>query len=167
MKYSTSLATIWQTIRLHYGFPSTGSHFIDFVDIHLQPDEWPEDLYQRLVAFVEDNLLQRDSQILHHGDVTTVDEEVSPSLENMIVLSLFAFPDRPVHSDTNSASPGSILARQQIRDRNERGDLLEEFCVANELIVTNATFQQHPRRLYTWTKRFERSNGLDTALYKN
>ena len=24
-------------------------------------------------------------------------------------------------------------------------------CVANELVVTNATFQQHPRRLYTWT----------------
>ena len=80
-------ATIRQTIRLHYGFQSTGSHFIDFVDIHLQPDERPEYLYQRPVAFVEDNLLQRDSQILHHGDVTTVDEECSPSLENMIVLT--------------------------------------------------------------------------------
>ena len=29
--------------------------------------------------------------------------------------SLFASPGRPVHSDTNSASPGSILARQQLR----------------------------------------------------
>ena len=26
-----------------------------------------------------------------------------------------------------------------------------ELCVANELVVTNTTFQQHPRRLYTWT----------------
>ena len=85
---STScLSVIWQTIRLHYGFQSTGSHFIDFVDIHQQPGERPEDLYQRLVAFVEDNLLQRDSQILHHGDVMTDDEELSPSLENMIVLT--------------------------------------------------------------------------------
>ena len=87
VKNSTNLSVIWQTIRLHYGFQSTGSHFIDVVDIHLQPDERPEDLYQRLVAFVEDNLLQRDSQILHHGDVMTVDEELSPSLENMIVLT--------------------------------------------------------------------------------
>ena len=87
VKNSTSLSVIWQTIRLHYGFQSTGSHFIDVVDIHLQPDERPEDLYQRLVAFVEDNLLQRDSQILHHGDVMTDDEELSPSLENMIVLT--------------------------------------------------------------------------------
>ena len=55
--------------------------------MHLQPDERPEDLYQQLVAFVEDNLLQRDSHILHHGDGMTDDEELSPSLENMIVLT--------------------------------------------------------------------------------
>ena len=41
VKNSTSLTTIWHTIRLHYGFQSTGSHFIYFVDIHLQPDERP------------------------------------------------------------------------------------------------------------------------------
>ena len=29
-------------------------------------------------------------------------------------FTLFASPGRPVHSDTNSASPGSILARQQL-----------------------------------------------------
>ena len=36
-------------------------------------------------------------------------------------------------------------------DRNERGNLMVDFCVANELVVTNTTFQQHPRILYTWT----------------
>ena len=30
-------------------------------------------------------------------------------------FTLFAFPGRPVHSDTNSASPRSILAMQQLR----------------------------------------------------
>ena len=30
-------------------------------------------------------------------------------------FTLFALPGRPVHSDTNSASPGSILAMQQLR----------------------------------------------------
>ena len=33
--------------------------------------------------------------------------------------SLFALPDRPVHCDTNSASPGSILARQQLRTKTK------------------------------------------------
>ena len=86
-KNATSLSGIWQTIRLHYGFQSTGAHFLDFADIHLQADERPEDLYQRLVAFVEDNMLQSGSVILHHGDVIDVDEEMSPSLENMVVLT--------------------------------------------------------------------------------
>ena len=86
-KNATSLSGIWQTIRLHYGFQSTGTHFLDFADIHLQADERPEDLYQRLVAFVEDNMLQSGSVILHHGDVIDVDEEMSPSLENMVVLT--------------------------------------------------------------------------------
>ena len=34
-------------------------------------------------------------------------------------FTLFASPDRPVHSDTNSASPGSILVRQQLRSKTK------------------------------------------------
>ena len=41
-------------------------------------------------------------------------------------------------------------------DRNEKGDLLGDFCVANELVVSNTTFQQHPRILYTWTSPEDR-----------
>ena len=40
---------------------------------------------------------------------------VSSPLYRSKCFTLFAFPDRSVHSDTNSASPGSILARQQLR----------------------------------------------------
>ena len=60
VKNSTSIEQIWQTIRLHYGFQSTGSHFIDFDDISLKPNERPEDLFQRLTAFMEDNLLLKE-----------------------------------------------------------------------------------------------------------
>ena len=65
-----------------------------------------------MVAFVEDNLLQRDSQILHHGDVTTVDEEVSPSLENMIVLTWLRL--------INTALPKLVKQRYgtELRTRN-------------------------------------------------
>ena len=51
VKTSTSLSDIWQKIRLHFGFQSTGAHFLDLTDIKLQPDERPEDLLQRLMAF--------------------------------------------------------------------------------------------------------------------
>ena len=35
--------------------------------------------------------------------------------------------------------------------RNEAGQRLIEFCQENALVITNTLFQQHKRRLYTWT----------------
>ena len=86
IKNSTSLDSIWQTIRMHFGFQSTGAHFVDFADIKLEPDERPEDLFQRLMAFIDDNLLTKDCNISHHGLAVEEDEEMSPSLENLVVL---------------------------------------------------------------------------------
>ena len=34
---------------------------------------------------------------------------------------------------------------------NEAGQRLIEFCQENTLVITNTIFQQHKRRLYTWT----------------
>ena len=34
---------------------------------------------------------------------------------------------------------------------NEAGQRLIEFCQENALVITNTPFQQHKRRLYTWT----------------
>ena len=35
--------------------------------------------------------------------------------------------------------------------QNEAGQRLTEFCQENELVIVNTLFQQHKRRLYTWT----------------
>ena len=35
--------------------------------------------------------------------------------------------------------------------RNEAGQRLIEFCQENTLVIINTLFQQHKRRLYTWT----------------
>ena len=35
--------------------------------------------------------------------------------------------------------------------RNEAGQRLVEFCQENALVIANTLFQQHKRRLYTWT----------------
>lgn len=86
IKGSTSLNDIWDRIRQHYGFHTTGSRFLDLSTIRLQPSERPEDLYQRLVSFIDDNLLTKDSTVTHHSATVTIDEEVSPSLENITVL---------------------------------------------------------------------------------
>ena len=35
--------------------------------------------------------------------------------------------------------------------RNEAGQRLIKFCQENTLVIANTIFQQHKRRLYTWT----------------
>ena len=67
VKNSTSVKAIWQTIRLHYGFQSTGAHFLEFNNITFEVDERPEDLYQRLMSFIEDSLLIANGSLEHHG----------------------------------------------------------------------------------------------------
>ena len=46
---------------------------------------------------------------------------------------------------SRSFSPGAVGAQ------NEAGQRLTEFCQENELVIANTLFQQHRRRLYTWT----------------
>ena len=44
---------------------------------------------------------------------------ISSPLDPSKHFTLFSSPDRPVHSDTNSASLGSILVMQQLRATNK------------------------------------------------
>ena len=80
---TTSLNDVWQKIREHFGFMSTGGYFLDLCDIKHEPDERPEDLFQRIFMFFEDNLLKANS-LSHHGSQMDADEEMSPSVENVI-----------------------------------------------------------------------------------
>ena len=86
VRNSTSLEQVWQTIRAHFGFQASGAHFLDFTDIQLNHNERPQDLFQRLMAFCEDNLLKADGSLTHHGETIEEDEELTPSLENLVVL---------------------------------------------------------------------------------
>ena len=53
-----------------------------FSDIHLAEDERPEDLYQRLMALVEDSLLHAKG-LTHHGEHVPEDEELTPTLASI------------------------------------------------------------------------------------
>ena len=60
-----------------------------------------------------------------------------------------------------------LIGPHGLRERNERGDRLEEFVIQNDLAVTNTLFQQPKRRLYTWTTpNGEHTNQLDFILMK-
>ena len=47
-------------------------------------------------------------------------------------------------------TPG-VTGKFGLEIRNEAGQRLIEFCQENALVIVNTLFQQHKRRLYTWT----------------
>ena len=49
---------------MHYGFETSVANFLDFIDIKLEPDERRGDLYQRIGAFIENNLLKENGSSL-------------------------------------------------------------------------------------------------------
>lgn len=87
VKNSTSVKSIWQSIRQHYGFQSSGSHFLDFDNIFLEAGERPENLFQRLMSFVED-LLTPNGNISQYSEIPENEDELSPKLENLVILTL-------------------------------------------------------------------------------
>ena len=145
VKNSTSVLCIWQSIRLHYGFQSTGAHFIDFNSIKLEPGERPEDLFQRLQSFVEDNLLCSDGSIRQYGELPAEDEEISPSLEHFIVLTWL----RLIHKDL----PGLVKQRYGTELRSQTlasikpeisqalDSLLEEITSASQAKMLRTAFK--------------------------
>ena len=44
-----------------------------------------------------------------------------------------------------------VMGKFSLGVQNEAGQRLTEFCQENALVITNTHFQQHKRRLYTWT----------------
>ena len=49
--------------------------------------------------------------------------------------------------------------------RNEAGQRLVEFCQEHALVIANTLFQQHKRRLYTWTSPDgQHQNQIDSIL---
>ena len=47
-------------------------------------------------------------------------------------------------------TPG-VTGKLGLGVQNEAGQRLIEFCQGNTLVIANTLFQQHKRRLYTWT----------------
>ena len=88
VRNSTSLKNVWGKLREHYGLQASGSKFIDLVNVRLIPGERHEDLYQRLLAFFEDNLLTDGDSIKHHGDDITSSEGMTPLLKIWLFSNL-------------------------------------------------------------------------------
>ena len=62
---------------------------------------------------------------------------------------LFIIQDR--NAKVGSQETPGVTGKFCLGVRNEAGQRLIEFCQENALVIANTLFQQHKRRLYTWT----------------
>ena len=76
-------------------------------------------------------------------------------------------PTRPFRTNTQKRCPfhyrglecksrksrNTITGKFDLGVCNEAGERLIEFCQENALVIANTLFQQHKRRLYTWTSQ--------------
>ena len=55
------------------------------------------------------------------------------------------------NAKVGSQETSGVTGKFDLGAWNEAGQRLIEFCEENELVIANTLFQQHKRRLYTWT----------------
>ena len=125
------------------------AQFIDFSDIHLGADEHLEDLYQRLSAFVEDSLL-RSNGLTHHGEQLSENEELSPTLENFIVLTWLRLihPSLPrlVKQHYGTELQSRTLASIKPEISQALNSLLEEIRTSDDARILRAAVADDFRR---------------------
>ena len=81
-------------------------------------------------------------------------ERFYEDLQDLLVLT----PPRDVlfvignwNAKVGSQETPGVIGKFGLGVRNEAGQRLIEFCQENALVIANTLFQQHKRRLYTWT----------------
>ena len=167
VKNSVSIKSIWQAIRLHFGFQSSGAHFLDFADIKLEPDENHEDLFQRLMAFVEDNLLAVGGGISHHLELPSSNEDMSPSLENMIILQWLKLihPELPrlVKQRYGTELRSRTLASLKPEISQALSSLLDELNAISEIKVMRQSTTNQQRSGASQSRRYPRSASYPTT----
>ena len=96
-------------------------------------------------------------------------ERFYEDLQNLLELTpkkavLFIIGDW--NAKVGSQETPGVTGRFGLGIRNEARQRLIEFCQENALVITNTFFQQHKRRLYTWTSPDgQYQNQIDYILY--
>ena len=55
------------------------------------------------------------------------------------------------NAKVGSQETSGVTGKFGLGIQNEAGQMLTEFCQENTQVIANTLFQQHKRRLYTWT----------------
>jgi hypothetical protein len=85
---STSIESVWDTIRSYYQFQQNEIQFMTLLKIQWEgPDkERPEHLYRRIMAHIHDNLLKKGGKLQYNNMKLPKNEEITPTVERLAIL---------------------------------------------------------------------------------
>ena len=72
--------------------------------------------------------------------------ELTPQKDILFII-------RDWNAKVGSQETPGVTGKFGLGMKNEVGQSLREFCQRSALVIANTLFQQHKRRLYTWTSR--------------
>ena len=70
--------------------------------------------------------------------------ELTPKKDGLFII-------RDWNEKVRSQDIPGVTGKFVLREQNEAGQRLTEFCQENALVIANTLFQQYERQLYTWT----------------
>ena len=70
--------------------------------------------------------------------------ELTPEKDVLFIIGVW-------NAKVGSQETPGVAGKFGLGIRNEAGQRLIEVCRENALVIANTLFQQHKRRLYTWT----------------
>ena len=98
------------------------------------------------ITVIQDYALTRNAE---EAEVKQFYEDLQDLLELTPKKVLVIIGDWNVKAGSEE-TPG-VTGKFGLGVQNETGQKLIEFCQENALVIANTPFQQHKRRLYTWT----------------
>ena len=84
--------------------------------------------------------------------------ELTPKKDVLFIIGVW-------NAEVGSQETPGVTGRFGLGVQNKAGQRLIEFCQENALVIANTLFQQHMRRLYTWTSPDgQHQNQIDYVL---
>ena len=98
------------------------------------------------------------------AEVESFHEELQDLLE-LTPQKRCPFNYRGLECESRSQETSVVTGKFGLGVQYEAGQSLTEFCQENALVIANNVFQQHKRRLYTWTSPDDQhQNQIDYIL---
>ena len=127
---STSIQSLWNTIREHYGFHVTSAHFFDFTNLHLEADERPQGSISATHGLTWLKLIHLDfPKLVKQRYGTELRSRTLASIKRQIFQALSSLLDKLRAADdakimriaiTNSCKPANIRAPNRTSTRPYR-----------------------------------------------